>query len=150
LLAVAAQLVRDVGALITGATQANRRLAMFALDGEVRFASAVDRAAFAEELTQAITALVAKYGSRHHFGNSRWGARRSMSSPKRERPFAIGRCASRSFAGDPGRGVRKRPGVGDGAGVTARAAVSSSGVKTILAEGVDDASVCCWSDGGDW
>jgi len=61
LLAVAAGLVRDVGALITGATQANRRLATFALDGEVRFASAADRAAFAEELTQAVTALVARY-----------------------------------------------------------------------------------------
>jgi DNA-binding transcriptional ArsR family regulator len=61
LLAVAARLVRDVGALITGATQANRRLATFALDGEVRFASAADRAAFAEELTQAITELVARY-----------------------------------------------------------------------------------------
>lgn len=61
LLAVAARLVRDVGALITGATQANRRLATFALDGEVRFASAADRAAFADELTQAVTALVAKY-----------------------------------------------------------------------------------------
>jgi DNA-binding transcriptional ArsR family regulator len=72
LLAVAARLVRDVGALITGATQANRRLATFALDGEVRFASAADRAAFAEELTQAVTALVAKYhdqtaeGGREH------------------------------------------------------------------------------------
>jgi DNA-binding transcriptional ArsR family regulator len=72
LLAVAARLVRDVGALITGATQANRRLATFALDGEVRFASAADRAAFAQELTQAVTALVAKYhdqtaeGGREH------------------------------------------------------------------------------------
>src|SRR5437667_12430615 len=31
------------------------------LDGEVRFASAADRAAFAEELTTAITTLVGKY-----------------------------------------------------------------------------------------
>src|ERR1700687_6028629 len=61
LLAVAARLVRDVGALITAATQANRLLATFALDGEVRFATAADRAAFAEELTQAVSALVAKY-----------------------------------------------------------------------------------------
>src|SRR5216683_3171539 len=61
LLAVAARLVRDVGALISGATQANRRLATFALDGEVRFSSAADRAAFTEELTQAVTALAAKY-----------------------------------------------------------------------------------------
>jgi DNA-binding transcriptional ArsR family regulator len=61
LLAVAARLVRDVGALITGATKADKRVATFAIDGEVRFASAADRAAFAEELTGAVTALVGKY-----------------------------------------------------------------------------------------
>lgn len=61
LLAVAAQLVRDVGALITGATEARKRVATFAIDGEVRFASAADRAAFAEELADAVTALVSKY-----------------------------------------------------------------------------------------
>jgi DNA-binding transcriptional ArsR family regulator len=61
LLAVAARLVRDVGALITGATQARKPLATFALDGEVRFASTADRAAFAEDLANAVTALVGKY-----------------------------------------------------------------------------------------
>jgi DNA-binding transcriptional ArsR family regulator len=61
LLAVAARLVRDVGALISGATKARKRLATFAMDGQVRFASAADRAAFAEELATAVTALVAKY-----------------------------------------------------------------------------------------
>jgi DNA-binding transcriptional ArsR family regulator len=61
LLAVAARLVRDVGALITGATQARKRLATFALDGRVRFASAADRAAFAEELSKAVTAMIARY-----------------------------------------------------------------------------------------
>ena len=61
LLAVAARLVRDVGALITGATKAGKRVATYALDGEVRFATARDRAAFAEELTHAVTGLVAKY-----------------------------------------------------------------------------------------
>ena len=61
LLAVAARLVRDVGALLTRATQANKRLATFCLDGEVRFASAADRAAFAEELTLALTGLVTRY-----------------------------------------------------------------------------------------
>ena len=61
LLAVAARLVQDVGTLLTGATKARRRLATFALDGEVRFASAADRAAFADELTAAVTALVSKY-----------------------------------------------------------------------------------------
>jgi DNA-binding transcriptional ArsR family regulator len=61
LLALAAQLVRDVGDLVTGSARAQRRLATFAMDGEVRFASAPDRAAFTEELTRAVTALVAKY-----------------------------------------------------------------------------------------
>lgn len=61
LLAVAARLVRDVGALITGAAQARKRVATFAIDGTVRFASAADRAAFAEELAGAVTALVSKY-----------------------------------------------------------------------------------------
>jgi DNA-binding transcriptional ArsR family regulator len=61
LLAVGARLVRDVGTLITGATKAGKRVATYALDGEVRFATAQDRAAFAEELTNAVTGLVAKY-----------------------------------------------------------------------------------------
>ncbi|WP_199440285.1 ArsR/SmtB family transcription factor [Umezawaea beigongshangensis] len=61
LLAVAARLVRDVGELITGAAGARERVATFALDGEVRFASAADRAAFAEELAGAVTSLVSKY-----------------------------------------------------------------------------------------
>jgi DNA-binding transcriptional ArsR family regulator len=61
LLAVAARLVRDVGALVTGAAHARKRLATFAVDGEVRFASAAERAMFAEELTGAVTALISKY-----------------------------------------------------------------------------------------
>jgi DNA-binding transcriptional ArsR family regulator len=61
LLAVAARLVRDVGELVTGAAKARKRLATFAIDGEVRFASAADRAAFAEELAGAVTSLVSKY-----------------------------------------------------------------------------------------
>jgi DNA-binding transcriptional ArsR family regulator len=61
LLAVAARLVRDVGELITGAGQARQKVATFAIDGEIRFASAADRAAFAEELTVAVTALVGRF-----------------------------------------------------------------------------------------
>jgi DNA-binding transcriptional ArsR family regulator len=61
LIAVAARVVRDVGELVSGATQARKRLATFAMDGEVRFASAADRAAFAEELASAVTALIGKY-----------------------------------------------------------------------------------------
>jgi DNA-binding transcriptional ArsR family regulator len=61
LIAVAARTVREVGALLAGATKAGKRLATFAVDGEVRFASANDRAAFADELAAAVTALVSKY-----------------------------------------------------------------------------------------
>jgi len=61
LLALAAKLVRDVGALIGGADRAGKRVATFALDGEVRFASAEARAAFAAELSDALAGLVSKY-----------------------------------------------------------------------------------------
>ena len=61
LLALAARLVGDVGELITRAAKARKPLATFAIDAEVRFASAADRAAFAEELAGAVTALVSKY-----------------------------------------------------------------------------------------
>lgn len=61
LLALAARLVRDVGALITGADQARQRVATYALDGEIRFATPADRTAFADELTTTVTRLVAKY-----------------------------------------------------------------------------------------
>ncbi|GAA3787988.1 helix-turn-helix domain-containing protein [Sphaerisporangium flaviroseum] len=61
LLALAARLVRDVGTLVTGAAKARQKVATFAIDGEIRFASAADRAAFAEELAGAVTTLVGKY-----------------------------------------------------------------------------------------
>jgi DNA-binding transcriptional ArsR family regulator len=61
LLALAGRLIRDVGMLVTGADRAGKRVATFALDGEVRFASAADRAAFAEELATAVAGLVGKY-----------------------------------------------------------------------------------------
>jgi DNA-binding transcriptional ArsR family regulator len=61
LLALAARLVRDLGTLITGAAKARKPLATYALDGEVRFASAADRAAFIEELTRGVSGLISKY-----------------------------------------------------------------------------------------
>jgi DNA-binding transcriptional ArsR family regulator len=61
LLALAARLVRDVGQLLVGSRKAGKRVATFAMDGEVRFASAADRSAFAEELAETVAALVAKY-----------------------------------------------------------------------------------------
>jgi DNA-binding transcriptional ArsR family regulator len=74
LLAVAARLVRDVGELIAGAAAARQRLATYAIDGEIRFATAADRAAFAEELGAAVAELAGRYhdetaagGRRHRF-----------------------------------------------------------------------------------
>ena len=61
LIAVAARTVREVGEMLAGAAKAGKRVATFTHDGEVRFASAADRAAFAEELAGAVTALVGKY-----------------------------------------------------------------------------------------
>ena len=61
LVAVAARTVREVGEMLSGAAKAGKRVGTFTLDGEVRFASAADRAAFAEELAGAVTALVGKY-----------------------------------------------------------------------------------------
>jgi DNA-binding transcriptional ArsR family regulator len=61
LLALAAKLVRDVGQLLTGAAREDKRVATFAMEGEVRFASAAERAAFAQELAGTVTALVSKY-----------------------------------------------------------------------------------------
>ena len=46
---------------IAGAAAARQKLATFAIDGEITFRSAADRAAFAEELGVAVTRLVDKY-----------------------------------------------------------------------------------------
>ncbi len=67
LLALAARLVRDVGGLLTrdsgdpDRAGERRRIATFALEGEVRFASARDRAEFTAKLANAFAALVAEY-----------------------------------------------------------------------------------------
>ncbi|MGF1427051.1 ArsR/SmtB family transcription factor [Kitasatospora sp. LaBMicrA B282] len=61
LLALGSRLVQEVGALLTGGSRAGRRVATFGIDAQVRFASAADRTAFAEELAQAVAALVSRY-----------------------------------------------------------------------------------------
>jgi DNA-binding transcriptional ArsR family regulator len=68
LLALAARLVRDVGALITGADKAKKRVATFAIEGEIRFAGARDRAAFAEDLAAEVATLIARYHDEHAEG----------------------------------------------------------------------------------
>ncbi len=61
LIAVAARMVGEVADLARRADDAGQPLATLAIDSEIRFASADDRAAFTNELTGAITALAAKY-----------------------------------------------------------------------------------------
>jgi DNA-binding transcriptional ArsR family regulator len=61
LLALAGRLVREVGELIGGASAAGKPVATLAIDSEIRFASARDRAAFAAELAESVNGLVAKY-----------------------------------------------------------------------------------------
>jgi DNA-binding transcriptional ArsR family regulator len=60
-LALGARLVREVGALIMGSRSEGKRLATFGLDSEIRFATAADRAAFAEELSTSLAGLIARY-----------------------------------------------------------------------------------------
>ncbi len=60
-IALGARVVRDVADLVRRASSTGKRLATLAIDTEVRFRSAADRAAFSHELTEAVTRLVAKY-----------------------------------------------------------------------------------------
>lgn len=72
LLALASRTVRDVGRLLAGAVAARKPLATFAVDGEITFASAASRAAFAAELGTEVARLATKYhdptatGGRRH------------------------------------------------------------------------------------
>ncbi len=61
LIALGARVVRELGELVRQARKTGKRLATLAVDTEVRFRSATDRAAFSDELAKAITTLVAKY-----------------------------------------------------------------------------------------
>jgi len=63
LVAVAARIVREVGALARLAEAEDRRVATLAIDTEIGFATPEDRARFAEELTRTVAQLAARY---HH------------------------------------------------------------------------------------
>jgi DNA-binding transcriptional ArsR family regulator len=67
LIALGARMVREIADLARRADKTGKRLPTLALDTEIRFATAADRAAFTEELTGAVTALV----SRHHASTGR-------------------------------------------------------------------------------
>ncbi|HET6664887.1 MAG TPA: helix-turn-helix domain-containing protein [Acidimicrobiales bacterium] len=63
LIALAGRAVREVGGLALRAAAAGKRLPTLAIETEIRFRSAEDRAAFADELTVAVIDLAARY---HH------------------------------------------------------------------------------------
>ena len=65
LAAAAARAIQDVTALEARARREGRRLATLTLDGEIRFANATARAAFAEELSAALATLIARYHDEH-------------------------------------------------------------------------------------
>jgi DNA-binding transcriptional ArsR family regulator len=72
LVALAARIVREVGELARRAEREQKRLATLAIDTEIAFRSADERAAFSAELTAAVTRLASRYhakgaaGARRH------------------------------------------------------------------------------------
>ncbi len=63
LIALAGRMVREVAGLTKRADAAGKRLPTMSIDTEIRFRSAADRAAFADDLTAAVVELAARY---HH------------------------------------------------------------------------------------
>jgi DNA-binding transcriptional ArsR family regulator len=61
LIALAARIVREVSSLVRRAGEAGKRLPTLSIDTAITFTSAADRAAFTEELTDAVTKLVGRY-----------------------------------------------------------------------------------------
>ena len=88
LLALGSRLIQEVGTLLTGSARAGKPVATYAMDAQVRFASADDRAAFAEELTQAVL-------------------RPGQPLPRRARPARPGPPAGRRTPPDPDGAARR-------------------------------------------
>jgi DNA-binding transcriptional ArsR family regulator len=61
LIALGARVIREVSDLVRRADKADKRLATLAIDTELSFRSAAERAAFSKDLTAAIATLAAKY-----------------------------------------------------------------------------------------
>jgi len=68
LVATAARTIRELAVLTLRARRAGKRLATLTLESEIRFRSAGERHAFAEELATALAALTAKYHDEHATG----------------------------------------------------------------------------------
>jgi DNA-binding transcriptional ArsR family regulator len=61
LIALAGRIVREVSDLLLRSRKIGKRLPTLSLDTEIRFRSAADRAAFSNDLAEAITKLVSRY-----------------------------------------------------------------------------------------
>jgi DNA-binding transcriptional ArsR family regulator len=71
LVALAARIVREVGALLRRAVETDKRLATLAIDTEIRFRSAAERAEFSRELATSVAQLSARYHDAEAAGG-RW------------------------------------------------------------------------------
>lgn len=72
LVAAAGRAIRDVGALDARARKEKKRLTTLTLEADVRFRDAESRAAFAEELADAVARLAAKYHDERAVGGRRF------------------------------------------------------------------------------
>ena len=89
-IALAARVVREVADLLKRSESTDKRLATLAIDTEIRFRSAADRAAFSRDLTAAITDLVSSYHDENAPGGRRHrllvAAHPTASSPAAREP----------------------------------------------------------------
>jgi DNA-binding transcriptional ArsR family regulator len=60
-IALAARMIREVSAFVRRAAELDRRLPTLAIDTEIRFRSAAERAAFSRDLAAAVAGLAARY-----------------------------------------------------------------------------------------
>ncbi len=72
LVALVSRVLQDLGILRSRARAANKRLATFSLQTEVRFASPEDRHAFSEELAKQVARLTTKYHDERAKGGRRF------------------------------------------------------------------------------
>jgi len=70
-IALAARVVREVGRLLSAAERSSKRMPALAIDVDIRFGSAADRAAFADDAAAAVRALAARYHDEGRAGG-RW------------------------------------------------------------------------------
>lgn len=72
LMSAAGRVIRDVAVLDARARKEKKRIATLTLEADVRFASAEKRAAFAEELADAVARLAARYNDDRASGGRRF------------------------------------------------------------------------------